>query len=159
MREKIWMLLWIAGLVVLVDLATKEIILHKVALYESLEVIPGFFSITHVRNTGVAFGLFAGRPDGFRVLFFLVMTCVAIFVILFMYVKTSKKEAWVNRAFCLIVGGAIGNLVDRIRFGEVIDFLDVYIGSAHWPAFNVADSAISIGVGLLFFHALTSRMK
>lgn len=158
LKDKLWRLLWIAGLVILADLATKEIILYKVALYESLEVIPGFFSITHVRNTGAAFGLFAGHANGFRILFFLAMTCVALAVVLFMYAKTAEENVWVSRAFCLIAGGAVGNFVDRVRFGEVVDFLDFYVGSAHWPTFNVADSAISIGVGLLFFYAVTNKI-
>ncbi len=148
----------IAGITVLVDLAAKQIVLRTIPLYENLEVIPGFFSLTHVRNTGAAFGLFAGQATAVRTLLFLVMSIAALGVVLFMYARMADGMRWSSTALCLIFGGAVGNLVDRLRFGEVVDFFDFYIGSAHWPAFNVADSAISVGVGVLFFHVLTKRM-
>jgi signal peptidase II len=158
LNRRVWKFLLIAGFTVLVDLVTKEVIISKVSLFSSLDVIPGFFSITHVRNTGGAFGLFAGNATNLRLLFFLGMTSVALGVVLWMYAKTDETKRWVNNALCLIAGGAVGNFIDRIRFGEVVDFLDFYLGAAHWPAFNVADSAISIGVGILFGQALMKKL-
>jgi signal peptidase II len=159
LKAKLWKLLLIAGLTVLIDQVSKEIILLKVPLYTNLEVIPGFFSITHIRNTGGAFGIFAGQTTGLRTLFFLIMTFLALGAVLFMYIKNKEDEKGVNIALCLIAGGALGNLIDRLRFGEVIDFLDFYVGAAHWPAFNVADSAISIGVGILFLQVFKGTSK
>jgi signal peptidase II len=158
LKNRLPRLFLIAGMTVLVDLVTKQIVLRTIALYENLEVIPGFFSLTHVRNTGAAFGLFAGQTTTVRTFFFFAMSIAALAVVLFMYARMADGMRWASAALCLIFGGAVGNLIDRLRFGEVVDFLDFYIGSAHWPAFNVADSAISVGVGILFFYVLTKRM-
>jgi signal peptidase II len=158
LKNRLPRLLLIAGMTVLVDLAAKQIVLRTIPLHENLEVIPGFFSLTHVRNTGAAFGLFAGQATAVRTLLFLAMSIAALGVVLFMYARIADGMRWASTALCLIFGGAVGNLVDRLRFGEVVDFFDVYIGSAHWPAFNVADSAISVGVGILFFHVLTKKI-
>jgi signal peptidase II len=151
LKNRLPRLFLIAGMTVLVDLAAKQIVLRTIPLYENLEVIPGFFSLTHVRNTGAAFGLFAGQATTVRTLLFLAMSIAALGVVLFMYARIADGMRWASTALCL-------NLIDRLRFGEVVDFFDVYIGSAHWPAFNVADSAISVGVGILFFHVLTRKM-
>ena len=139
-----------AALVLLFDQATKIYIDASMPLHDSFSVIPGFFSITHVRNPGAAFGFLAGASPLFRNVFFVGVTMAAILLILH-YVRTSKaEERLLTLSLSLILSGAVGNLIDRIRFGEVIDFLDVYIGSHHWPAFNVADSAISVGAVILF---------
>jgi signal peptidase II len=148
----------LAAITVLVDQVTKEIVSHTFSLNESLEVIPGFFALTHIRNTGGAFGLLAGEATGIRTLFFLAASGLALGIILFFYTRLAHGKPWVAGALAMIFGGAFGNLIDRLRFGEVVDFLDFYIGTAHWPAFNVADSAISVGVGILCFFVLLKKI-
>ena len=148
-----------AALVLLFDQATKIYIDASMPLHDSFSVIPGFFSITHVRNPGAAFGFLAGASPLFRNVFFVGVTLAAILLILH-YVRTSKaEERLLTLSLSLILSGAVGNLIDRIRFGEVIDFLDVYIGSHHWPAFNVADSAISVGALILFVELVRQGRK
>jgi signal peptidase II len=148
----------VAGMVVLVDQISKVAIIHSVPLYENLEVIPGFFSLTHIRNTGGAFGLLAGEVTAIRTIFFLAFSGLALAVVLYLHAKMAQGRPWAETALALVFGGAVGNLVDRMRFGEVVDFLDFYLGTHHWPAFNVADSAISVGVGILFIHVLQKKV-
>jgi signal peptidase II len=123
-------------------------------LHDSFPVIQGFFSITYVRNPGAAFGFLAGALPLFRYIFFVAITVTAIVLILYYIRKSKAEELRLTFSLSLILSGAIGNLIDRIRFGEVIDFLDVYLGSYHWPAFNVADSAISVGAVILFMELI-----
>jgi signal peptidase II len=145
-------------LVVLLDQATKAWILTTLKLHEGFPLIDGFFNIVHVRNPGAAFGFLAGAPPLFRSIFFVAVTVAAIALILH-YLRVNRiEEPYLVSALALILAGAVGNLIDRIRFGEVVDFLDVYIGSQHWPAFNVADSAITVGAGVLM-AALFRRRK
>lgn len=143
----------------LLDQATKAWIISTMRIYDSFVVIEGFFSITHVRNPGAAFGFLAGAPPLFRHIFFLAITVAAIALILH-YLRVSRiEEPSLVSALALILAGAVGNLIDRIRFGEVVDFLDVYIGSHHWPAFNVADSAITVGAVVLMAVLLRRRKQ
>ncbi len=151
-------LLLIAGLVVLADQLTKAAILGQLPLYDSRVVIPGFFSITHIQNPGGAFGLLADQHPLLRRGLFLGVSLVATGVVLWFYHRTPPERRWLAGAFALILGGAIGNLLDRLRLGQVVDFLDVYVGQWHWPAFNVADSAITVGVGLFLLHMVTGRL-
>jgi signal peptidase II len=149
----------ITVLVVLLDQATKVWIISTLGLHEGFPLIDGFFSIVHVRNPGAAFGFLAGAPPLFRYLFFIAVTVAAIVLILH-YLRVSRiEEPSLVSALALILAGAVGNLIDRIRFGEVVDFLDVYIGSHHWPAFNVADSAITVGAGVLMAALLRRRKE
>jgi signal peptidase II len=149
----------ITVLVVLLDQATKAWIISTVRLYDSFVVIGGFFNITHVRNPGAAFGFLAGAPPLFRYIFFLAVTAAAIVLILH-YLRVSRiEEPSLVSALALILAGAAGNLIDRVRFGEVVDFLDLYIGGHHWPAFNVADSAITVGAGVLMAVLLRRRKE
>jgi len=123
-------------------------------LHRSISVIDGFLALTYVRNTGAAFGIFAGRATAFRVPMLLGVAALALGILLW-FVRTVPVERWVVIAACGgVLGGAVGNMIDRAAYGEVIDFLDVYVGSYHWPAFNVADSAITVGVIVLCFDAL-----
>jgi signal peptidase II len=143
-----------AALILFMDQATKVYIDATMPLHDSVSVIPGFFNITHVRNPGAAFGFLAGASPLFRNIFFVSVTVAAILLILH-YVRTSQaEEKHLTFSLSLILSGAVGNLIDRVRFGEVIDFLDVYIASHHWPAFNVADSAITVGAVILFIELL-----
>lgn len=150
--------LLVVGLTVLLDQISKDMVLRTLPLGQSLEVVPGFFSLTHIRNTGGAFGILAGRASGLRTVFFLAISGLALAVVCYLYFRTAKGKSWVTTALCLVFGGAVGNLVDRVRFGEVVDFLDLYAGNAHWPAFNVADSAISIGVAILCVQVVRRRI-
>lgn len=137
-------------LAVVLDQVTKAYIHGAMPLYASFPVIDGFFNITYVRNPGAAFGFLAEAPALFRSLFFLGVTVVAVGLILYYLYKTPSRGLLLTTSLALILSGALGNMIDRLRFGEVIDFLDVYIGASHWPAFNVADSAISVGAVILF---------
>jgi signal peptidase II len=139
----------VAIAVVLLDQWTKAWIVSTMNLHESFAVIGGFFNITYVRNPGAAFGFLAGASPLFRSIFFMTVTAAAILLILH-YLRTSRiEDLFQVSALALILAGAVGNLIDRVRFGEVIDFLDIYVGNHHWPAFNVADSAISVGAAIL----------
>jgi signal peptidase II len=142
----------IVVLIVLIDQITKLYVDASMRLHESIPVIAGFFSITHVRNPGAAFGFLADASPFFRSVFFVVVTILAMILILHYIWKSREGERLLTYGLSLILAGAVGNLIDRVRLGEVIDFLDVYIGAYHWPAFNVADSAISVGAVILFIE-------
>ncbi|MEZ4526216.1 MAG: signal peptidase II [Desulfobacterales bacterium] len=148
----------IAGLVIVLDQITKLIILSTMPLHQSIPVIPGLFSITHIHNPGGAFGFFADQHPLIRKTVFLFMSSAAAVFVLWFYHQTPRTLPWLAFGLSLIFGGAVGNLIDRFRFGKVVDFLDFYIGSYHWPAFNVADSAISVGVGIFVIHLLFKKM-
>ncbi|MFZ0132740.1 MAG: signal peptidase II [Desulfobacterales bacterium] len=158
MKGKLIKLLQIAGAVVLLDQVTKMLVLRSLPLYHSVTVISGFFDLTHVQNPGGAFGFLAGSDARLRAVVFLLVSLVAVGLIVWFYFKSPSSHPWLSGAFAMILGGAVGNLIDRIRFGKVTDFLDFYVGSLHWPAFNVADSAITIGIGVFLFHLLFKKM-
>lgn len=157
MKQKTVVLMTTVGFVVLLDVVTKAYVASTLFLHESFAVIEGFFNITYVRNPGAAFGFLAGASPGFRITFFLSITLAVIGMILYYIWKSHEKEMFETFSLSLILSGALGNMIDRVRFGEVIDFIDVYIGSHHWPAFNVADSAISIGAAFLIFSLLRHK--
>ena len=141
----------LSAIVILLDLWTKQLVLASIQLHEAVPVIPNFFQIVHVRNTGAAFGLGANASSKL-VPILLNVGAIAVFCVVVVYAfRTAVTDRLLQTGLHLILGGAIGNLVDRFRFGYVVDFLDVYVGTHHWPAFNVADSAICIGIALLFF--------
>ncbi len=131
----------------ILDQLSKGYIDTHFAIGESHRVIENFFHITYVRNPGAAFGMLA--DSGFRLPFFLVISSIAIIGILWYSRRLAAEKQWQLTALGLILSGAVGNMIDRLRFGEVIDFLDAHWYSHHWPAFNVADSAICIGVGIM----------
>ena len=141
------------------DQWTKHAIHQKLPLHQVIEVIPGFFNLTHVRNTGGAFGILGGSRGGVGSLFFLTVSLIAIGTILFLFVKVKENEKALALSFSFVLSGAIGNLIDRLRYGEVIDFLEFYISSFHWPSFNIADSAICVGIGLMIFELLVKDRK
>lgn len=152
LTRKHW-ILWIAlTSIFALDQLIKAVVENGIPLYGSIPVIRGFFSITHVRNTGAAFGLFAGDIGPFRTLFFVTITIGAIILIFFVFRRIKGNRALAPLSLAMILAGAMGNLVDRIRWGYVIDFLDFYWREYHWPAFNIADSAITVGVFLLFIE-------
>ncbi len=141
-----------AGVLVL-DQVTKAVVSTSLKMYEIRPVIPGFLNLTRVHNTGAAFGLLAGQASPVRTFFFLTVSFLAMGVVLWMLLRLPPDQKVELVALSLIFGGALGNVVDRARLGEVIDFIDVYYRSLpHWPAFNVADSAITVGVILLLYR-------
>ena len=149
----------VAGAVLILDQVTKALILAHLPLGGSIAVIPGFFDLTHVHNPGGAFGFLAGMSAEVRSLLFIAVSLVAAGLILYFYWQTPLGQRFLSVGLALIFGGAVGNLVDRMRFGIVVDFLDVYAGTLHWPAFNVADSAITIGVGIFAYHILFRKIR
>ena len=152
MRNKYLQVGLIAGSVLVLDQLTKYFIQTHVRLYSIITVVPGFFNITHVRNKGAAFGMLSNLPEFWRSAFFITITIAAVAALIALIVKT--RERLQVYAFSLIAGGAVGNVIDRIRYGEVVDFIQWYVKSWYWPSFNVADSAISIGVALLAIELL-----
>jgi len=139
----------IATLVVLIDRMTKWLIAQKITLHDSVDVIPGLFRLTHVQNEGAAFGLFSESPSEFKVGMLILFSVAALAVVSALLWKNGNAMNATAVALSLVFGGALGNLWDRVAAGRVIDFLDFYLGSHHWPAFNVADSAIVVGALLL----------
>ncbi|MEP6887309.1 MAG: signal peptidase II [Nitrospirales bacterium] len=137
---------------VVLDQVSKVQIMQTMRLHESIPVFPEFFSLTYIRNPGAAFGLLASSGQAFRLIFFGVTSVFALGLLGMIFFRL-RHDDWVGQlSIAAILGGAIGNLLDRARFGEVIDFLDFYIHGYHWPAFNVADAAISVGVFFLILH-------
>ncbi len=147
----------VTGAVVVLDQLTKWYVRQELPLYESVSVIDGFFSITHARNPGGAFSLLAGASHGFRVPFFFLASATAIVVLIYFLRQIPADQRWLLFAVAGVLGGALGNLIDRIAFGHVTDFLLVYWRQYQWPAFNVADSFITIGVTILIGHSLFAR--
>ncbi len=151
-------LILVSGSVVLADQVTKWMIKTGLMLYQQVVVIKNFFNITYILNPGGAFGFFAGQSPEIRKFIFLFLSSVVAVFIVWFYHRCAKTHIFLSYGLALIFGGAVGNLIDRFRYGKVVDFLDFYIGSAHWPAFNIADSAISIGMGILIYHILLNKM-
>lgn len=147
MPFKYLILIVITTLVVGIDQGTKILIDRTMDLYSTIPVIENFFNITYVRNKGAAFSFLA--DSSWRLPFFILISLVAICVIIVVLIRLRPDQKFTAVSLALIFAGAIGNLVDRVRFGEVIDFLDAHWYQHHWPVFNVADTAICIGVGLL----------
>ena len=145
----------------LLDQATKIWVDKTLRIYETHTILPGLLDLHYIRNTGAAFGFLSGSHAGFRIPFFVLVSVVAVGIILFLFHKLEDSEIMMPLALSLVLGGAIGNLLDRVRLGEVIDFILVHYKGFHWPAFNVADIAITVGVSLLVLRVflLDSRRK
>lgn len=136
-------------MVFLFDQWTKWLIESRIPLYDTISIVENFFNITHTHNNGVAFSVLADASSPWVPRLLLAFALLTLFAILYVLLRYPALSWVVQTGLLLILGGATGNLFDRIRYGYVIDYLDVYIGSYHWPTFNVADSAITIGIGLL----------
>jgi len=148
----------VAGCVIVLDQITKAAILQTLPLNHSISIIPGLFNLIHIQNPGGAFGFMANQSSAWFPILFLFITLLALGLIFYFYRNTPPTHSLLATGFALIFGGAIGNLIDRIRFGKVVDFLDFYIGNMHWPAFNVADSAISVGIAIFIYHILFKKI-
>jgi signal peptidase II len=149
--------LLIAFGVVVLDRVAKWLVLKNIPLHESIAVIPGFFRLTHVQNRGAAFGLFAESPSQWRIAVLIAFSMVALVIVLALLWKNSHAMTSTGVGLALILGGALGNLWDRLFRGHVTDFLLFYVGPYQWPAFNVADSAIVMGAVLLVAEVLFSK--
>lgn len=144
--------------VLVLDQITKAIVLKSIPLYKSISVVPGFFSLTHVHNPGGAFSFMAHNGSPWRHWLFLGAGMVALVLILYFHYQTPRTHPYLALALALVFGGALGNLTDRVRLGEVIDFLDFYVANWHWPTFNVADSAVSVGITIFIAHIALKKM-
>lgn len=149
--------LLIALLVVAVDRYTKWLISHRLSMHDSIPVIPGFFRIIHTENPGAAFGIFADSPSPWKIALLIVFSLVALAIVAMLLWKNSHRLTSTGVGLSLILGGALGNLWDRVVSGHVVDFLLFYVGRYQWPAFNVADSAIVVGACLLVFEILFAK--
>ena len=152
--KRLTFLALIACLLLAADQLTKFLVISRIPLNGAICLIPGVADLVHARNPGAAFGMMAGSAWEFRSIFFILVSVAALVVILVLVAVSSDIDSYLLLAYSLFFGGALGNLVDRIRFGEVIDFLDVHWGNLHWPAFNVADSALSVGAIIFVLHVL-----
>lgn len=146
-------------LVVALDQMTKSYITAGMLPHESFTVVEGFLNITYVRNPGAAFGFLAHASPIWRFVFFMAITVLAAGLILYYVIKSEGEEPCLICVLSLILGGALGNLIDRLRFGEVVDFIDVYFKTYHWPAFNIADSAISLGAFFMLLEMFNRRKR
>lgn len=149
----------IVSVVILLDQFTKWRVAQSMRLHESIPIISDIFNLTYIRNSGAAFGILSGSQAGFRMVFFGVTSILALFLLGTIYARLPPDDRVGQASVALVFGGALGNLIDRVRIGEVIDFLDFSIAGYHWPAFNVADSAITIGVGLLIGHFFLQKTE
>ena len=140
----------VSNVLIILDQYTKSWVTTHIPQGYSMEVIKGFFSITHIRNPGVAFGLFAENDSEFKSLIFIGFSVIAILAILVFFHQAPRHRRIVHVGLIMVFSGAIGNLIDRILYQEVIDFLDFFYNGYHWPAFNVADSCITTGVVFMF---------
>jgi len=147
----------VAFSVVIVDQCTKYYIIKNFPLYSSVDILKNYLTIVHIRNKGIAFGLLAGQGSGIRLVLLIITSLLAVGFIFYLLKTLSDKQRYAIVTLSLILGGAIGNLADRIRLGEVVDFIDLHWYRYHWPAFNCADSAISIGLVLLLTGIITKR--
>lgn len=142
-----WRFLWLSVLALVLDQYTKQLVLQSIELYQSIQVT-GFFNLTYIRNYGAAFS-FLSNEGGWQRWFFTLVAIVVSGLILWWLKQAKPQQTLLPIAFSLILGGALGNLYDRLAYGYVVDFLDFYINDLHWPAFNIADSAICLGAILL----------
>jgi signal peptidase II len=147
--------LWLTLVCLVLDQVTKHWVAGSMELYQSINILP-FFDITYVRNLGAAFSFLADQ-GGWQRWFFTAIAAIASGIFLYWLAKTPKNQKVLNIAFALILSGALGNLIDRVLFGYVIDFLDFYIANKHWPAFNIADSAIFIGAALMIIDSFKGQ--
>ena len=158
MRTKYWILLGLTAAILLLDQLTKQRVHGSFHLGETIPVIRGYFNLTYIRNTGAAFGLLAQADPAFRIPFFVVVPAVALGAITYIFRKLPDGDLKLSVALSLVISGAVGNLIDRLLLGYVIDFLDFHWRYRyHFPAFNVADAAICVGVGILMLDLLTQR--
>ncbi|QJB57788.1 signal peptidase II [Pseudodesulfovibrio sp. zrk46] len=150
--------IWAVALVVL-DQVTKLWVSSTMEVWTGKALIPGFFNLVHVLNRGAAWGFLDSEHIDWQRPLFIVITFIALGFISFMLKNTEESDKWMIVGLGFIIGGALGNLIDRIRLGVVVDFLDFYIGNYHWPAFNVADIALTVGACCIILSMFLNRHK
>lgn len=148
---------FLALLVVLLDRWTKWLVAARIAMYTHIQIIPGFFRLTHTENTGAAFSLFADSPSHWKTALLIGFSVIAMVIVSVLLWRQARALTITGIALSLILGGAVGNLWDRVASGRVVDFLLVYVKQHQWPVFNLADSAIVIGAGLLVIEILWGK--
>jgi signal peptidase II len=146
--------IWLPGAIVVLDQLTKAVVRMKVPLHESVTIVPGFLDFTHVRNTGAAFGFLNFVDFPFKTVALAIVATAALVGVAVYALGVSHRQVRARVGLALIIGGAAGNLIDRILEGSVVDFVDVYWRTYHFWAFNVADSAISVGVAVMILDML-----
>src|SRR5947208_2687523 len=151
--------LLIALLVVLLDRWTKRAVATHIGMYAHIQIIPGFFRITHTENTGAAFSLFADSPSQWKTTLLIAFSLVAMVIVSILLWKQTRPLTMTGIALSLILGGAVGNLWDRLASGRVVDFLLFYVKQYQWPVFNLADSAIVVGASLLVLEIMFGNPK
>jgi signal peptidase II len=147
----------LALIVVLLDRWSKRLVAARIAMYKHIQIIPGFFRITHTENTGAAFSLFADSPSHWKTALLIGFSLLAMVIVTALLWKQTRALTMTGVALSLILGGAVGNLWDRVASGRVVDFLLFYVKRYEWPVFNLADSAIVIGAGLLVLEILQHK--
>jgi signal peptidase II len=151
-RAMLVRILAVALLTLVLDLGTKMLVTRTMPLNTIIEVIPGLLNLHHIKNTGAAFGIGTGWPAWLRLPFFVVVFVVAGWILYSFYLRCTAGQIKLQLSLGLVAGGAVGNTVDRVLYRRVTDFIDLHIGDYHWPFFNVADMAITVGVALLFIE-------
>jgi len=146
-----------AIVLVLLDQASKILVSNTMEVWTGKQVIPGFFNLVHVLNRGAAWGFLDSESIDWQRPLFIIITFIALGFIAYMLKTTDETDKWMITGLGLIAGGAIGNLIDRIRLGVVVDFLDFFVGEYHWPAFNIADCALTIGAGCILLSMFLNR--
>ena len=159
MKRKLCILLAVILVGVALDQVTKQLILAYLPLGAQIPVVKGFFNLVHVHNRGAAFGLMNTWSLGFVRIFFVCTTIIVLLVVGYLWWRLPSGQNLAALGYSLIMAGALGNLVDRLRFGEVVDFLDFFWGRYHWPAFNVADSLVCLGAGVLVWVILREEKE
>ena len=149
MRNKYLFLFVISNALIIIDQYTKFMVSLHIPLNYSVNVVAGFFNLTHIRNSGVAFGIFSEQNSELKPYLLIFVSIIAIIAILVIFHQTDREKKMVQTGLVLVFSGAIGNLIDRVLHKEVIDFIDIFFENQHWPAFNIADACITIGVMLL----------
>jgi signal peptidase II len=149
--------LLLAAAVFAADQIAKLALQNSLALWERIPVIPGLFNLVHYRNRGAAFGILDNPGQPWQSGFLIGITCLALVLILYMLATSRERDTWFCYGLGAILGGAAGNLADRLRLGMVLDYLDFYLGSLHWPAFNLADTAITLGAAAVLISCFTAR--
>jgi signal peptidase II len=149
----------VAALIFAADRITKMIVEARVSALDTIHVIPGFFDIVHSKNRGVAFGMFNDSTNEWRTIALIVLACAAVIFVSMLLWRPQKLDRWSLWGLSLVLGGAAGNLFDRVMWGRVTDFLELYLGDYHWPTFNLADSAIVVGSALLILDMLRPKRQ
>lgn len=147
--------LWLSAVAFLLDIASKYWVVKSFALYESVNILP-IFNLTYVRNYGAAFS-FLAEHSGWQKYFFVILALIVSITLVYFLFKNKAEQKLQNSAYALIIGGALGNMIDRLYHGFVVDFLDFYWDIYHYPVFNLADIAICVGAGLLLLDSIKNK--